>query len=317
MNFEILDSTKCTEEDVARLESELGVSLSNDFREFLKEFGGGFCKYSGIFLDNYWQAVSYFEPISRKELIEGVRIVQDGKIPEEFHPSVVIGRDPRRQICLCCSDEHFGAVFFNDFQYEEYSLATNTFAEFISGIKPLPADEADYWTQAEMEPWSFCQVDDRESVVNSLDRGFSIDAVDSDSDRPLTMLAIAAASGRRTLVKQLLDAKADPNCVGYEGFSSMHLSALVSQSKEILELLFVAGGDVNLANEAGDTPIVLCARSRGSTSVFKWLLSKGADPMVKNSVSESAMSILKRMESKNDYEWDWKPKLDAIKSLKK
>ena len=312
LNFEILDSKTCTQKQIGKLESRLNVSFPTDYREFLKNHNGGFCRNSGIFLDGQWRDVSWFEPITENGLEEGVRITQDGAIPDELSTSVVIGHAPRNQICLCCAGDLAGTVWYNEFHFNEFASVAKTFSEFINGIRPLPAEETVYWTKAAREPWIFCETDDRERISDSLGNNFSVDQVDSDSERPLTMLAIAAASGRRALSKQLLAAGSSPNFAGYQGYTSVHMAAWISGSTDILKLLADAGGDVNQQSEKGNTPIYLCAMNKGSTDVFQWLLKNGADAKLKNDSNESALSVLREMKRSKDYEWNWKPKLDLL-----
>lgn len=238
-------------------------------------------------------------------------MVADGLIPSELSSSIVIGRGPRRQICLCCEGSSSGRVFFNNFQFEETTIAADSFNEFINGMKPIPSSDGQYWSKASIEPWSYCEVDNLEKVAASIERGFEIDSVDADSKRPLPVVAIAASSGRRAMVKQLLALGADPNAAGYKEYTAMHLASWISQSIDILELLFDAGGNVNLPNKDGDTPILLSVKNRCSTRVFKWLFENGADIETENASNESALSALWKMKSDDDYEWDWKPKLEA------
>ncbi|HET7218406.1 MAG TPA: ankyrin repeat domain-containing protein [Vicinamibacterales bacterium] len=89
-----------------------------------------------------------------------------------------------------------------------------------------------------------------------------------------TPLMYAALYGSAALVKQLLDAGADPNIRNNAGATA--LTWAVDDLAKV-RLLIAAGADVNASSDFGRTPLMLAAAQPGSAPTVKLLLERGAE----------------------------------------
>jgi ankyrin repeat protein len=120
-----------------------------------------------------------------------------------------------------------------------------------------------------------------EIVGQLIDAGAGLDVPSSQADTPLVL---ALMNGSIDAVRRLLDAGADPNKGNRQGNTLLHGNFARRNDahfSEVLALGLTAGGDVNAKNEFGATPLHEAARS-GSASWVRLLLSRGADPNLKD-----------------------------------
>ena len=89
-----------------------------------------------------------------------------------------------------------------------------------------------------------------------------------------TPLMYAALYGSPALVKQLLDAGADPNIRNNAGATALTWAV---DDVEKVRLLVAAGADVNANSDFGRTPLVLAAAQPGGTATVRLLLEHGAE----------------------------------------
>jgi uncharacterized protein len=91
-----------------------------------------------------------------------------------------------------------------------------------------------------------------------------------------TPLHLAAKTGHASVLRLLVDAKADISALTTTGAAPLHFAA-ASGSSEAVTILLDAGADVNVREpEWGQTPLMFAAAS-GRTEVVKVLLARGAD----------------------------------------
>jgi ankyrin repeat protein len=123
-----------------------------------------------------------------------------------------------------------------------------------------------------------------------------------------TPLMRAAKSGDIGLVRMLLDAGADPMLALPNGTTALMLAAGLgwrngsplapsydqgsdAEAVETLELLLSLGLDLHAKNEAGDTALHAAVGGRGSETIVRFLLERGADPSAVNARQQTPLSL--------------------------
>jgi ankyrin repeat protein len=131
---------------------------------------------------------------------------------------------------------------------------------------------------------------------------------DSTLGAGATPLMRAAKSGDIELVRVLLAAGADPQLTLPNGTTALMLAAGLGwrngsplapsydqgseeEAVETLELLLSLGLDLKAANEVGDTALHAAISGRGSETIVRFLLERGADPAVPNGRQQTPLSI--------------------------
>jgi ankyrin repeat protein len=95
---------------------------------------------------------------------------------------------------------------------------------------------------------------------------------------------VAATMGPIEMVTLLLDAGADIECVGRNGFHPLH-NAAFSGHADIVAQLIKRGAKVDSKDTKGRTPLISYAASAGSDlRIAKILLAAGADPQLEDTV---------------------------------
>ncbi|XP_055838336.1 ankyrin-1-like [Episyrphus balteatus] len=95
----------------------------------------------------------------------------------------------------------------------------------------------------------------------------------------LTTLHIACEEGLASIIKVLLEYKADVNCISVNG-TPLHFAAK-NDNEFIIEMLLAKKADIDLKNKNGDTALHIAAEY-DNTKVLKTLLKNGADVDSKN-----------------------------------
>lgn len=113
----------------------------------------------------------------------------------------------------------------------------------------------------------------RDTVVRLLlDGGADLERRGHDG---FTALGAAAWQGQRSTVRLLLHAGADPHRLGSSGHAALHLAALAGHADLVQDLL-AAGVPVDLLNARRETPLDLAAEA-GLQPVMDLLIRRGAD----------------------------------------
>jgi len=89
-------------------------------------------------------------------------------------------------------------------------------------------------------------------------------------------VADAAMQGNKSVVRTLLQQKADVNAPQMDGTTALHW-AVEADDLELTDLLIRAGAHVSAANKAGATPLLL-ATINGNSALIERLIAAGADP---------------------------------------
>lgn len=90
--------------------------------------------------------------------------------------------------------------------------------------------------------------------------------IDGKDAKGITCLGYAIGANRTTIVKLLLEAKANPWEIDTNGGTAIHYAAAYGR-KELLEYFISAGGNVNQANTQGQTPLVLAMKNKMKDAV--------------------------------------------------
>src|SRR5581483_186188 len=120
----------------------------------------------------------------------------------------------------------------------------------------------------------------------------------------LTALIIPSAMRRTDVVELLLDAKADPNAVDGNGFTSLHHAARDRAALDIVKALLAHGANpnvrihqdkpraqtVNGVSLQGATPLLLAANLNNLETV-KVLVAAGADPLIPTEQNTTALML--------------------------
>jgi ankyrin repeat protein len=135
-----------------------------------------------------------------------------------------------------------------------------------------------------------------------IDAGASTDRRASDEQTPLML---AAMNCRTEVVSLLLSrgAKAVINARDRLQYTALHWAAvndfrpLVQDCGETVQALVESGAGVNLVTRYGDTPLSLAVKNRGyqrpcNVQIVSPLLEAGANPLIKNSDGNSAVSLM-------------------------
>ena len=129
-----------------------------------------------------------------------------------------------------------------------------------------------------------------------------------------TPFVLAAMSGDASVMRLLAQAGADPRLTMNDGTTPLMVAAglgrVVNESRvtessalEAVKLAVELGGDVNAANESGDTALHGVA-SQGADTIVQFLVDKGAKVNVNNKVGETPLMIAEgkvRLSSTNTF----------------
>merc|ERR1719265_3117452 len=91
-------------------------------------------------------------------------------------------------------------------------------------------------------------------------------SLDTQDHKGITALGYAVGANRIAVVKQLLDARANPHSVDASGNSGLHYAAGYGR-KELLEYLLKIGGNVNQPNAQGQTPISVATQNKQEAAI--------------------------------------------------
>lgn len=115
-----------------------------------------------------------------------------------------------------------------------------------------------------------------------------------DSDHSIENIWVAASDGNTTAVKTFIESGVHAvNEQDVNGYSAIHAAASYGH-EELIRYLISAGANVNLKDNDGDTPILLCEEPE----IFTILKSYGADPIAVNDIGQGIFE--KVVEDEND-----------------
>ncbi|MEQ8853669.1 ankyrin repeat domain-containing protein [Gimesia sp.] len=282
------------------IQSEMGIILPNDLRDFALTYGSGtFKDSSGIF------SLRVFNPFARpfkRDVVEMQRILEYHGSPFDVFPSspglFTWGADEsRRQFCWLTngSPDSWPVIFITgDRKFVRYDTSLSGFlVQLFSGqvdefgleldsawfqersgeifFKPRKPYDASKWPPL-LEAILML---DQKKTRQLLNEGVDPNAVLPNGESPL-IAAIETACDEE-LVKILLHAGADPNFEGPEGRTALQLAASSDYAPDCVEILLSAGAKVSCKDEDGWTPLLLASNRKFEDRV-RILLAHGADP---------------------------------------
>ena len=102
----------------------------------------------------------------------------------------------------------------------------------------------------------------------------------------------ASHEGRIDIVRELLEAGADPNIKNEDGETALIIASSLGHY-EIVKLLLEAGVDINIQNSYGNTALIratLYATDYEYLGVVELLLNSGADPTIQGQGGDTALA---------------------------
>ncbi|WP_161493781.1 ankyrin repeat domain-containing protein [Nitrosospira lacus] len=126
-----------------------------------------------------------------------------------------------------------------------------------------------------------------------LEQGANVDARDDDGK---TALMKAVTHGRILIMQTLLDAGADINAQEKGGSTALRMAAWDDTKAPIVKILLARGADPNLADNVGQTPLILASASR-NIDIVRALLDKGADANARDAKGSTALMGASRAET--------------------
>jgi cell wall assembly regulator SMI1 len=143
MALETMEDTEApvSEAEVAQVESELGVRLPDQYREFLLKYNGGspqppaFRYGTGPYTDSLVQIFNCIRPGDYTDLRKQAQVFK-GRVPDDMLP---IAADPFGNIiAIGVKGDATGKVFFWDHETSDVHLVALTFEMFLDSLEPEP-----------------------------------------------------------------------------------------------------------------------------------------------------------------------------------
>lgn len=146
--------------------------------------------------------------------------------------------------------------------------------------------------QAQLSNAIRCQ--DHKKVIGLLNGKAS--ACYSDPSTKITPLHLAASFECLEICRTLIDYGAQVNAQDHIGITPLHRAAFCNRT-EIAGLLISRSAEINRADNYGNTPLHEAAY-RGNLRTLLVLLEKGANPLLRNNLLESARDLAASLEIK-------------------
>lgn len=135
------------------------------------------------------------------------------------------------------------------------------------------------------------------TVALLLKKGAQIEARNEDRS---TSLIWAAGHAQTDIVKFLLRRGSNVNATDKYGNTALIAAACecalatMNSAYDVVKALLEKGSDVNARSQDGTTPLMNAAGGFGDASIVKLLLDHGADPMAKDNLGKTALSLARQ-----------------------
>lgn len=133
-----------------------------------------------------------------------------------------------------------------------------------------------------------CIMEDRADILRQLIRNKA--DVRITNVHGLGLLHVATQYRNVEIVKMLIDAGCDVNARDNHGFTPL----FNADTHDVIELLVKSGADLNIASFNGTTILHVLYKMHSMNKEIKYLITKGADPTIKNIYGESVEMMAKR-----------------------
>ena len=311
--IEIIDSFQPIDEnEVAKLESQLGASFPESFIEFYRVRNGGRLSQI-VFEDNHgnFNELEFFLPIAtstRNPVVAHTYICDE--FPEGFYPVLQFAEGQDVQYLLSFNQTNFGRIVVFDISSGYERAIVDSFDTLLKGLTNNPSPY--FWTACKGEPWKSAEWGDWEKIQGFIDGGFDLNALE-EKENGLPLISVAAANRRLSVLKKLLDAGADVHKSSRTGMTALHLAAYVGRSPDIMNALLQKGADIDSKDEDGNTPLHMVSRHQVSLRVFEWLVQNGADFSLLNNQGLSCKQMYEnRLQKYPEKKLEWQPYLELM-----
>ena len=233
-----------TEAEIRSLESELGVGLPKDYRDFLLITNGGVPDPELAIQVNQVEAIVLsFRPVSelRAEIRDIGVLYSEGHLP-------IAWTNHDSPICLCFLPENFGAIEFLDAQ--KLIRVARSFSDFIDFSCEIPST---------IDPIErLAATGDESSLNQKLGSGITPETTSASG---FTIIEEAAKCGNEVLVKACIVA-------GHETRDALHL-AVRNGHKRIAKMLIDAGVDPRSTDSDGLTTLEVAGTRTDMTEMLR------------------------------------------------
>jgi ankyrin repeat protein len=130
-----------------------------------------------------------------------------------------------------------------------------------------------------------CEAGNVQIVELLLKRGADPNLGGGDNKYPLIA---ATKKSEAKIVQMLLDAKATVDVFGSWQNTSAFILAAANMPRETLEIMLLAGAEIDLADPDGDTPLIIAAVA-GDEECVQFLIDNGADILHANNIGHNAL----------------------------
>ena len=130
-----------------------------------------------------------------------------------------------------------------------------------------------------------------EHVRRCLNAGLSADTTFRGKAPLMTAIEVGAPGD---VLRCLIDAGADVNQrYARTGEDALHFAGKWGAGPEVIDLLLVHGADIDTRDRYGFTPLMMAAGSAARSGTVEVLLSRGANPDLRNDHEQSALDIMR------------------------
>ncbi|MEX2114857.1 MAG: SMI1/KNR4 family protein [Pirellulales bacterium] len=267
--FPILDRLQdsfdpISEAEVRTLEADLGVTLPQDYVEFLLQYNAAYMQHpvefrvreqgpfvEGGTFDRCLGIVKEWPECESGWNIDTNVEALDQRIPAGLVPIADSGTDP---ICIGVTADNYGKIYLWDSVDEGADdntyLVADSFTEFLGCL--TPGDES-YTYVEELPIFQAIERGELPTVEAYLADGGKVDCRNGEGQ---TLLMCAARTAWPKIVRLLLQRGADPSARDANDCTPVYHAAM-GQSDDGLKLLFAAGADTRYCDERGRTLVKL------------------------------------------------------------
>lgn len=173
-----------------------------------------------------------------------------------------------------------------------YALANHADINYILTLLSADADINAVNNLGETPFWTAVRQNLPPEIVKLLiEYGADVNKKDRRGETPLWYLL--RTGGNEILVRTLLRGGADTEVTNAAGDIPLWYVLNKGGSDMIIENIILAQNDLNIKNEQGDTPLLFALKNNYPSKFIKLLLSRGADPQIRDSNGNNAYDILR------------------------